>query len=178
MKKLLCIVAAMTMVVGIQAEGEEAGPFGVGLKGIMSPDGNIMPVAVFRFAPAPIGGEIQVGQQSFENDGVNEGSMFTLQGQLLWSFIQKANSRFYAGGALGVGMIEEEAAGGPKTKDESIFNIGGLVGAEWWMADRPELAFNFDVGYYFSSYEDEPAGVKLEGTHNGILVSLGATYYF
>ena len=177
MKKLLCILAAMTMVIGVQAEGEDVGPFGVGLKGIMLPDGSIMPAAVFRFAPAPIGGEIQLGQASYDDDGGDNGTMLSLQGQLLWSFIQRANSRFYAGAALGVEMIEQEDNAGAKFQDESIINFGGLVGAEWWMSELPELAFNFDVGYYFSSWEDD-APPATEGTHNGIVVALGATYYF
>lgn len=177
MKKLLGILAAMTMVIGVQAEGE-VGPFGVGLKGIMAPNGGIMPVATFRFAPAPIGGEIQIGQYSFDQDGGQNGNALSLAGQLLYSFIQRENSRFYAGAALGVDYAEIENADGSKDTDESIINFGGLVGAEWWMSERPELGINFDVGYYFSSLEDDSSGIKFEETRSGIVVSLGATYYF
>ena len=104
--------------------------------------------------------------------------MVSLQGQLLWSFIERANSRFYAGAALGAEMIEQETAAGNKTQDESVFNFGGLVGAEWWHSELPEVAVNFDVGYYFSSWEDDSSTPKPEGSHNGIVVALGATYYF
>jgi hypothetical protein len=180
MKKLLCILAATTMVIGVQAEGDDPGSFGVGLKGIMSSDGGIMPVAVFRFAPAPIGGEIQIGQQTVDIDGVGKTTQLSLNGQLLWSFIQRANSRAYAGGALGVAMLESENDAGTTTVDANVISVGGLVGAEWWMTELPELALNFDVGYYVSSGEDDPGGAiaKADVTLSGILVSLGVTYYF
>lgn len=166
---------ALMAVTVAQAEegGSDVGQLGVGLRGIMFPDGGIMPAATIRWAPAPIGGEILIGQYSYSDDGGADVTMLSLAGKVLYSLIERENSVFYVGAELGMDQYEDT----PFT-DETAMHFGALMGSEWRHSELPELGFNFEVGYYFSSFEDDASSPAFEGDHSGIVVSLGTTYYF
>lgn len=180
MKKVLCItmMALMAMAVAQAEEGShEVSQIGVGLRAIMFPQGDIMPAATIRWAPAPLGGEILIGQLTDNTDGGDEVSMLSLAGKVLYSLIERENSAFYVGGELGMDKYELTNSG-TTFWDETAISFGGLVGSEWRFSELPELGFNFEVGYYFSSWEDDASSPSAEGDHSGIVVSVGSTYYF
>ena len=175
MKKVLCILAATAMAMGVQAaddvKTEDPGSLGVGYQGQFF-NGIAMNALSVRWNPAPLGGQILFGNATTDtSNSAAESSITTLQGKLFYSLIQRANSQFYAGGKLGFLFGETTNAGGNKF-DTNGFVLGALVGTEWRFTELPEIGFNFEVGYDLSN-TDVP-----DWDTTGVTVSLGAHYYF
>ena len=175
MKKVLCILAAMTMVVGIQAEDEvktnKVSPIGIGYQGQFFNGLSLNALSV-RWNPAPLGGQVLFGRSTSDTNNSNaESTIITLQGKLFYTLIQRKNSQFYAGGKLGFLFGETTNNNGNKTDTNGLV-LGALVGTEWRFEELPEIGFNFEVGYDFGN-TDVP-----DVDTSGVIVSLGAHYYF
>lgn len=176
MKKVLCILAATAMVMGVQAAEEvkktEPGQLGVGYQGLFFANGLMMNALSVRWSPEPLGGQVLVGRTtSKNNNNDNEASLLALQGKVFYTLIQRENSQFYAGGKFGLLFGESTNAGGNKT-DGDGWVLGALVGTEWRFSELPEIGFNFEVGYDLATTDDPDVDLT------GITVSLGAHYYF
>ena len=192
MKKVLCIAMMMVMAVAIaHAEGEnEPGKFGLGYQGVVVSDGHdqgnpdIMNAIALRWAPQKIGGSVTLGQYSYSSEDnatpADEWttSAWTLQGKLLWTLIDRANSDFYVGGLLGFGYYEYDPGGGGGTQEWSSVILGGLAGVEWRFTELPEIGFNFEVGYNVETSTYEEPGDEIDTIFAGTSVTMGATYYF
>jgi hypothetical protein len=176
MKKLLCILAGMAMVVGVQAAEEvktdDVGSLGVGYQGQFF-DGIALNALSVRWNPAPLGGQVLIGRATSDNNNSPaESTLTTLQGKIFYTLIQRKQSQFYAGGKFGLLFGETTNNGGVKTDNDGVV-LGALVGTEWRFSELPEIGFNFEVGYDFSNQDNS---TDIDTT--GIVVSLGAHYYF
>jgi hypothetical protein len=198
MKKILCVVAAIAMTIGIHADegtNSDVGPFGLGYQGVVYGEGYTMNQIALRFAPQPVGGAIVIGQMGSAQENFTNGSQtsetesshLTLQGKFYYSLIERQNSDFYIGGLLGLGYSTYEytpTGGGNVSEDETTeIILGFLAGVEWRFEELPELGINFELGYNVA-FEDEEeknstsSDYEYESVFAGTSVSLGATYYF
>ena len=193
MKKILCITLMALMAVAIaHAEGEdEPGNFGLGYQGIVlngDSGPGLMNAIALRWAPQPIGGSLSLGQfaSTAEVSGGSQEDTTTawaLQGKILWTLIDRANSDFYVGGLLGMAYYEDErtGSGNDYKREYASFIFGVLGGVEWRFAELPEIGFNFELGYNFETeeYEDNAnVSDNLDTLFSGTSVTMGATYYF
>ena len=171
MKKVLCILAATAMVIGVQAaedvKTDEVGQLGVGYQGqFFSGANNVgLNALSIRWSPEPIGGQLLIGRKTQEIGGADN-SATTLEAKLFYSLIQRKQSQFYVGGKFGL-LFGETLAGADA--EGTVF--GALAGTEWRFSELPEIGFNFELGYDFASEDIVPDST-------GIVVSLGAHYYF
>lgn len=176
MKKVLCILAVATVVLGVQAgeeiENSEPSPLGVGYQGMFFADGLMMNALSARWSPEPLGGQVLVGRTTSENNNNSaETSVLALQGKVFYTLIQRKNSQFYAGGKFGLLFGESTNAAGNKTDEDGLV-LGALIGTEWRFSELPEIGFNFEVGYDLATTDNPDVDLT------GITVSLGAHYYF
>ena len=196
MKKVLCITMMTLMAVAIThaAEGDnEPGNFGLGYQGIVVSDGHdqggpdVMNAIALRWAPKAVGGSITLGQYGYSSEDNDspanewETSVWSLQGKVLWTLIDRPNSDFYVGGLLGVARYDFEATpgGGPAfTEEWTAVIFGGLAGVEWHFTELPEIGFNFEVGYNIETSTFEEPGDEIDTIFAGTSVTMGATYYF
>jgi hypothetical protein len=180
MKKLLCVIAAMTMVVAIQAEGEEKssepGELGVGYQGIFYGGGNSrMDAASIRWKGSPVGVQGLIGQLNTDT-GVEQNTLI-LAAKGLVNLIERENSTFYVGPKIGMAWIDFTESDGTKKVDSTQLIFGAFVGTEYFFQGLPEIGFNFEVGYDFAVGEDN-TGKDDNANAYGINVTLGANYYF
>jgi hypothetical protein len=179
MKKLLCIIAAMTMVVAIQAEGEEKssepGDLGVGYQGIFYGGGNArMDAASIRWhGSSPVGVQGLIGQLNTDTGAEQNTLVLAVKG--LVNLIERENSTFYVGPKIGMAWISTTGGGGNDVDSTQIL-FGAFVGTEYFFQGLPEIGFNFDVGYDFVVGDDDVNGDNANAY--GINVTLGAHYYF
>lgn len=179
MKKVLCIIAALTMVAGTQAaDGDDVGNLGVGYQGVFF--GDLINGAAVRWAPAPFGGQIELGQggATLDPSGGTEttADIIMLKGKFYYSLIERDNSTFYVGASLGYYMIETDTGGGGGDTEVDGFSIAPLVGTEWHFQGLPELGINFEISYELNDWESKNPDADI-GLY-GIMVSTGILYYF
>ncbi len=180
MKKVLCIAMSVLMTVVVAyAEGEDndnaPGLLGLGYQGSYH-DGNVMDQISLRWTPQPIGGQILFGHMRWNEDSALDEEAWLFQARGLYTLIDRKNSDFYVGGALG--WVWWEETGGSVDNEEDSFLIGALAGVEWRFNEIPELGFNFEVGYNYVTEDEDFGGSSYDSTHKGDYVSLGAHYYF
>jgi len=164
-----------------QAEDSEPGQIGVGYQGIFF--GDLINAVSVRFAPAPLGGQIELGQGSVDIDAPGgfgaDLDILMIKGKLYYTLIQRENSVFYAGASLGYYKIESTSFPFVGTADTDGFSIAPLIGAEWRFQGLPELGLNFEVSYEINDLEsDLPGGGTTDIGLYGITVSTGIHYYF
>lgn len=182
MKKLLCILMILAMGLTIQAAEKVDAGLGFGYQGIYF--GNLINAASLRFAPGPVGGQILFGTWNgdLDTNGGPEADMrlWTLQGKLLFTLIEKDYTDFYVGAKIGYSWADISVSGTSNEPDISDWTYGLLVGAEWFFAEIPEIGFNFEVAYDFNDLEyDSPAGgPDADIGLDGVNVNLGLHYYF
>ena len=181
MKKVLCIaVVALLAVSAVHAEESNApGNLGVGYQGVFY--GDLINAVSVRWAPAPLGGQIELGQGGalIEAPGASdiELDIIMIKGKLFVTLIERENSVFYAGASLGYYQIETKNLLAPSA-DLTGFSLAPLVGAEWRLQGLPELGINFEVSYELKSLEAEAGGTTVDVGLYGITVSTGIAYYF
>jgi opacity protein-like surface antigen len=153
---------------------KDVGSFGIGYQGVMYDNATLNAMS-FRWNPSRLGGQILLGQMYSEvSDSEAETTWFTLQGKVLYTLIQRSNSSFYIGGKLGFMIEDEKDDAGISLEDKDAWVLGALLGTEWRFSELPEIGFNFEVGYDLVNSDDNGT----EEDMNGIVVSVGANYYF
>jgi hypothetical protein len=182
MKKLLCIIAAMTMVVAIQAQeseksGESGGSrIGVGYQGVFYGGANDhMDAASIRWWMGDTMGLQGIIGQINTDSGIVEQNTLLLAVKGLVNIIENENSSFYVGPKVGIAWIDQTESGG-KTVDTQQLVFGVFAGTEYFFQGLPEIGFNFDIGYDFAVGDDDVNNDN--GNAYGINVTLGAHYYF
>jgi hypothetical protein len=96
----------------------------------------------------------------------------------LYSPVVKENSRFFVGLEAGLGNVNYEETGHSDATD-TFWVVRPLVGAEYNFAGIPELGVNFEVGYIFSSYNEDDAFVdNTTWDMSGLSIGAGVHYYF
>lgn len=101
----------------------------------------------------------------------------TIETRLAYVLVQRAHSKFYAGGKIGYTMVSADLFGGDADVDGLTYGL--LFGSEWSLDELPELGFNFDVGYDFRDWEvDAGPGGDVDLNLDGINVTFGVHYYF
>ena len=178
MKKLLCIIAALAMVVAIQAEetSSEPGDLGVGYQGIFYGGGNArMDAASIRWhGNSPVGVQGLIGQLNTDT-GVEQNTLILAVKGLI-NLFERENSTFYVGPKVGIAWIDVTNPNGTKAVDSQQLLFGAFVGTEYFFQGLPEIGFNFEVGYDFAVGDDDVSGDNANAY--GINVTLGANYYF
>lgn len=173
MKKLVVItLAATAMAFTAQAEEpsqNDIGSFGVGYQGIYV--GDLISGLSMRYAPAPVGGQIEIGEGGIDIDG-EEITMLMLKGKAYYSLIQRENSVFYLGASLGYYKVDLDLA----DAELDGWSFAPLMGAEYRFQGLAELGLNFEVSYEFNSWEIDAADADID--LRGIAVSTGINYYF
>jgi len=186
MKKILCIVITALMAVSmVHAEetADEPGSLGVGYQGIFF--GDMINALSVRWAAAPIGGQIEIGEGAADigtgvpGAGDVEAEIFMLKGKFYYALIERENSTFYAGASLGYYKVEIDNLGPGADAEVDGFSIAPLVGAEWRLHGLSELGLNFEVSYELIDLEyDVGGGVDDDIGLRGINISTGINYYF
>ncbi len=183
MKTTLCIATAISLLMGVQAaetetqiemeteigteiEHAEIGLIGVGYQGFFI-GGDLLNTLAVRYAPKPIGGQVEIGKMSIDADG-DELDLFMLKGKGYYSLIERENSTFYAGASLAYIKIEQDGT------EVDGFSIAPLMGVEYKLQGLPELGLNFEVSYEIVDLDADGADVTLDG----IGVCAGMSYYF
>ena len=96
----------------------------------------------------------------------------------LYAPVVKENSRFFVGLEAGLGRVSYEYTGDPDYTD-TLWLVRPLIGAEYNFAGIPELGFNFEVGYIFTSYSEDDSIVNHGSLDmSGISIGAGVHYYF
>ena len=178
MKKLLCIMAALTMVVVIQAEGKETssepGDLGFGYQGIFYGNNSRMDAASIRWNGNPVVIQGLIGQMN--TDVGIEQDTFVLAVKCLYNLVERENSTFFVGGKGGVAWTDVTAPNGTSLQETSQLLIGVVAGTEYFFQGLPEIGFNFEVGYDFAFGDDDVSNDNANAY--GINVTFGANYYF
>lgn len=168
MKKIIGMaVVALMAVSAVHAEDKEPGNIGVGYQGIFV--GNFISGLSLRYAPSPIGGQLEIGEGALDVDGLDV-ELLMLKGKFYYTLIQRENSAFYLGTSLGYYMIDMGGA------EVSGWSIAPLLGSEYRFQGLPELGVNFEVSYEFNEWEVDNANVDI--SLRGIGISTGINYYF
>lgn len=89
----------------------------------------------------------------------------------MYSPIVSKHSRFFIGAELGGGNNAENG------KNTTMFLVRPSFGAEFGFSEIPDLGFNFDVGYTYST-NDRKGSSENDSTVDGTSVSCGVAYYF
>lgn len=92
----------------------------------------------------------------------------------MYSPLVSKHSRFYLGLEVGGGDIDSDHDSGG---DSGVLLVRPSFGAEFGFSEIPDLGFNFDVGYTYSSY-DRKSESRRDRNVDGVSVSFGAAYYF
>ena len=96
----------------------------------------------------------------------------------MYAPVVKENSRFFLGLEAGLGRVNYEVTGDPDYTD-TLWLVRPLVGAEYNFSGIPELGFNFEVGYIFTSYNADDSLVNHGSLDmSGISIGAGVHYYF
>ncbi len=124
-------------------------------------------------------GNLYLLSGSHEHTGFEESTSLlagTVKG--LYSPVVKENSRFYVGLEAGLGRVSYKYTGDPDYTD-TLWLVRPLIGAEYNFAGIPEIGINFEVGYVFSSYNEDDT-IVLHDTldMSGISIGAGVHYYF
>lgn len=119
--------------------------------------------------------EIDIDVNGYSNDyGTSLDADLTLfTAKAMFAPIVRQNSKFYVGLEAGVGTIEVS-----DLEDIDITIFGPLLGAEYNFQEAPELGFNWEVGYKFTSLEYGADYVDVAVDLDGVSVSLGVHYFF
>jgi hypothetical protein len=174
----------LAMGLSVQAAEKVDAGLGFGFQGAYA--GNLVNGLSLRMAPGPVGGQILFGTWNGEIDagaGLDaEARLWTIQGKLLFTLIEKDYTDFYAGAKIGYGWVDIDLPSGiPIDPDVTTWTYGILAGAEFFFAEIPEMGFNFEVGYDFidSTIDPDIPGVSdIDLGLDGIFISLGMHYYF
>ncbi|OHB66754.1 MAG: hypothetical protein A2Y76_02590 [Planctomycetes bacterium RBG_13_60_9] len=110
-------------------------------------------------------------------------SAFVLTGKIMYAPIVREHTKFYLGLQAGLGSIDLPTgtlgdiadADIPDTSID-VFVFGPLFGVEYRFQELPELGFNWEVGYSFSSLDMDIVDPSVD--LNGISITLGVHYYF
>ncbi len=116
----------------------------------------------------------------FPSSSYVEGKQSVLAGTVkgLYAPVVKENSRFFVGLEAGLGRVNYEYTGDPDFTD-TFWLVRPLVGAEYNFAGIPELGLNFEVGYIFTSYNEDDAIVHHQTWDmSGLSIGAGVHYYF
>jgi hypothetical protein len=97
----------------------------------------------------------------------------------MFSPVVKENSRFYVGLEAGLGEVNFKETGYTEHTN-SFWLVRPLVGAEYNFAGIPELGVNFEVGYIFTSYNEDDTYYADPSTWDmsGLSLGAGVHYYF
>jgi hypothetical protein len=115
--------------------------------------------------------------------GDTDVSIWLLSGKFMFAPIVRDRSKFYVGIEGGFGFLDIDIDQGATDLSPSVTALTGgpMIGAEFYLQGIPEVGFNFEVGYRFSTLSvDTDLGIN-DGADvglNGIWVTLGAHYYF
>lgn len=177
MKKFLGVIC-IAVAVAHSGMGEEevnnsvfdqVGKLGVGYQGTFM--GDLIGGVSVRYAPTPIGGQIEFAEGGIKADDIKLVDAFMLKGKLYYSLIQRQNSAFY----LGVSAAWYKAELIDDNMDLDGWSIAPLMGAEYRFSELPELGLNFEVSYEFNKFcADDYVDIELRG----IGISTGIVYYF
>jgi hypothetical protein len=96
---------------------------------------------------------------------------WVLSGKVLYAPIVREHTKFYVGFEGGWATMD---LGYGDDLDGTTF--GPLFGAEYRFQELPELGFNWEVGYRWTSLS--PSGYDEDFDLNGISITLGVHYYF
>jgi len=104
-----------------------------------------------------------------------------LEFKAMYAFIVRSNSKFYAGGKIGVGRIGVDAD--TAIDGTTFWTPGLLIGSEWSFPGLPEVGFNFDVGYSWLIYDNKISNEGddyryLDLNLSGVSATFGIHYYF
>ena len=112
-----------------------------------------------------------------EDGDVDDNSVVAATVKGLYAPVVKENSRFYLGLEAGLGNYHYENNYDP-TDDwtDTFWLLRPMVGAEYNFPGLPEVGLNFEIGYLFSSLEDD--GTNDDYDLSGVSVGFGAHYYF
>lgn len=178
MKKLLCIIAAMTMVGALHTVAEETsrepGDLGFGYQGIFYGNNQRVDAASIRWNLSPMAIQGIIGQMN--TDTGTEQDTLVLAIKALYNVIERENSTFYVGGKGGLAWTEIKAPNGTMLQDTQQVLLGVVSGTEYFFQGLPEIGFNFEVGYDFAFGDDDATDGNAHAF--GLNVTLGANYYF
>jgi hypothetical protein len=196
MKKgfLSCVAIAILMVflsVGSVFAADDAGKnfisskVGIGYQGMIA--GNLLNGASVRYwAGDRIGleGNFFLGAVKATAGGSDaiDADIWSVEAKVMYAFIVRSNSKFYAGAKVGYGQFDFKLGDGTTTdiKGSDFWTPGVLVGAEWSFPTIPEVGFNFEVGYSGLIYNSSklPANTDIDLRIHGVNAAIGLHYYF
>ena len=178
---VLTILLIGLAVAPVMAEdaNDISGKTGLGYQG-MAVGGFLNGISVRSWALGNVGieGNLFYGGIDIDVDNENtfDGDLYLFEGKVMYAFIVKENSRFYAGGKLGYGRFDVNIF--DEGVDGSLYSLGAFIGSEWTFQGIPELGFNFDVGYSYNWYDDTIDDMDIELSMDGISATFGVHYYF
>jgi hypothetical protein len=118
------------------------------------------------------GAEGNAMQASVDFGDDDDVSAWMLTSKIMFAPLVREHSKFYVGLEGGWGNVDAGTYG----DDLDTWIIGPLFGAEYRFQELPELGFNWEVGYRWTSLNaaDDDDDIDL----SGIFIVLGVHYYF
>jgi hypothetical protein len=108
--------------------------------------------------------------QASVDTGYSDSDAWLLAGKVMYCPIVRENSQFYVGFEGGFGQVDDNII--MYSGDNDVVTYGPLFGAEYRFQGLPELGFNWEVGYRFTTFDNEYYDIDL----NGVFICLGVHY--
>ena len=173
---VVCLCAAPSFA----ADNFNANKVGFGYQGIVA--GNLLNgVSVRGWIGNNFGleGNVFYGNATISPEGSSDMSAYVALGEakLMYAFLVRPNSRFYAGAKFAYGHLDVSADSDTVAKGD-MYIPGVLLGAEWCFPQLPEVGFNFEVGYDYMLNKLSSGGDDVDVKLHGMNVGFGIHYYF
>ena len=187
-----CVVIVTLMVflsVGSVFAADEAGKnfisskVGIGYQGMIA--GNLLNgTSVRGWIGDRIGLEgnffLGAAKATVQGSDAFDADIWSVEAKVMYAFIVRSNSKFYAGAKLGYGMADLKVGSEKIVDGTDFWTPGVLVGAEWSFPTIPEVGFNFEVGYSGIIYNSSklPDDFDIDLRLHGVNAAIGLHYYF